>query len=101
MKAASKFDFSLLLSDRTRLKIMAFLASAAEPIDFRTMLEKLELSKGNLSSHTRKLEEAGFIKVTKRFIDRKPLTSFEITKSGREEVKSHLQAIERALRAAL
>ena len=42
------------------------------------------LTKGNLSSHMSKLEEAGYIKVKKKFIGKKPLTMLMITGKGRK-----------------
>lgn len=87
-----------LLQDRTRLAIIAALARESEPIAFGQLQEKLQLTGGNLSVHTRKLEEAGLIAVEKKFLDRKPITTFAITATGRADLASYLQMIESILR---
>ncbi len=51
-----------LLADRTRLVIMSALAAAEEPMPFMRLLDSLELTRGNLASHLRKLEEAGLLR---------------------------------------
>ena len=94
-------DTHPLLSDRVRLAIMAAVASAGEPVDFNTLLSSLELTKGNLSTHVRKLEEAGLIEVTKAFVGRKPRTTYEVTREGRVAVKKYLEQVEALLKGAL
>ena len=86
-----------ILMDRVRLVIMATLAASKKPMDFTTLLETLELSKGNLSTHIRKLEDAGLVKVRKEFIERKPRTSYSCTTQGRREMKHYLNSIEALL----
>ena len=66
------FDISRLndvIHGRVRLGIMAYL-STAEEADFSTLKARLDLTDGNLSVHLKKLEEAGFVAVDKRFVDR-------------------------------
>ena len=88
-----------LLADRVRLAIMAALASASEGIDFTTLLESLSLSRGNLSSHLRKLEQGDFITVEKHFVDRVPRSTYRCTAKGSEEIKRYLHEMERALKS--
>ncbi len=89
-----------LLTDRVRLVIAVTLAGAKEPMDFRSLLDALNLTKGNLSSHMRKLEEAGIVHIQKEFIDRKPKTTYTLSNKGREELKAYLDTIENFVRAA-
>ena len=86
-------DIHPLLTDRSRLLIMSTLAGQQEEVDFSTLVDVLEFSRGNLSVHMRKLEEAGFVEIKKSFVDRKPRTTFLITSQGRKEVKAYLQAV--------
>ena len=88
-----------LLADRVRLSIMAALAGSTEPIEFTRLLELLELTRGNLSTHMRKLEEAEFVRVLKEFANRKPRTTYELTKEGRKELEHYLKTVELALKA--
>jgi len=93
-------DFSPhpLLSERSRLVILASLATSPGPMDFLQLLLETKLTKGNLSVHVRKLEEAGFVEVTKEFVDRKPCTRYRCTKQGRKELKNYLGAVEKLLK---
>ncbi len=83
-----------------RLRIMAALV-ALEPgndVDFTYLRHLLDLTDGNLSAHLRKLEEAGYIAVTKTFVDRKPRTFLGATAEGREVFQEHVAALEAILK---
>ena len=77
---------------------MALLAAEKEVVSFTDLQQRLELTKGNLSSHLRKLEDAGFIEVSKEFVDRKPLTTYRCSATGRDEMKRYLSIVERMLK---
>lgn len=87
-----------LLADRVRLAIVATLAASALPVDFNTLLDALDLSKGNLSSHIRKLEEGGLVEVTKSFVDRKPHTTYTCTPRGLRDLEDYLDRLDALLR---
>lgn len=92
---ADDFDIGRLdevIHGRIRLGIMAFL-SGADTADFNTLKAKLQTTDGNLSVHLRKLEEAGFVAVTKSFRGRKPLTEARMTETGRAAFIAYLDAI--------
>lgn len=65
-----------------------------ESLDFATLKSLLQLTDGNLASHTRNLEDLGYIACEKRFIGRKPNTTFSITEKGRTAFAEHLKALE-------
>ncbi len=90
-----------LLADRTRLAIMATLAASQDRVDFNALIASLGLTKGNLASHIRKLEEGGLLVVTKEFVDRKPRTSYQCTSKGVSEVRAYLEKVEALLKGAL
>jgi len=77
---------------KVRLGIMSILA-VNESVDFTTIKNLLNLTDGNLASHTRSLEELGYICSSKQFIGRKPNTQFSITPEGRKAFaeQRHLQ----------
>jgi len=77
---------------KIRLGIMSVLA-ANESADFNTLKSLLELTDGNLASHARNLEELGYIKCEKRFVGRKPNTTYSITDEGRAAFAAHVQAL--------
>lgn len=92
---ADDFDIGRLdevIHGRMRLGIMAFL-SGVESADFNTLKARLQATDGNLSVHLRKLEDAGFVKVAKRFEGRKPLTEASMTPSGRDAFVAYLDAL--------
>lgn len=78
---------------RARLGIMSVLM-VNDTADFATLKHLLELTDGNLASHARALEELGYIACEKRFIGRKPNTTYRATLKGREAFKEHLAALE-------
>ena len=79
--------------NRARLGIMSVL-SVEESVPFVRLKELLGLSDGNLASHIRSLEEAGYLMTRKQFIGRKPNTSFSITDKGRRAFREHIDALE-------
>ena len=82
-----------VIHGRVRLGIMAFL-SGADSADFGTLKARLQVTDGNLSVHLRKLEDAGFVAVTKRFEGRKPLTEASMTPAGRKAFVAYLDAMQ-------
>ncbi len=91
-------SFHPLLADKVRLSIMGVLANSNEPIAFTDLIEAMQLTKGNLSSHMKKLEEGGLIKMEKEFVNRKPRTTYECTPNGREHLKEYLEQIQALLK---
>lgn len=71
---------------------MAILASGYRA-DFTFLKTSLNLSDGNLASHLRTLEEAGYIEVTKQFIGRRPNTMYKATDRGRAAYESYRKTI--------
>ena len=79
-----------------RLRIMAALVAleAEDEVDFTYLRCLLEVIDGNLGAHLRKLEEAGYIAVSKTFVDRKPRTYVSATAGGRRVFQEHVKALE-------
>ena len=98
MNASDLLNVNPVLVDRVRLSIMANLVLAGGPVDFNTLLAELDLTKGNLSTHLRKLEEAEMIALNKEFIDRKPRSSYRCTAKGKKEMQNYLSTIESLLK---
>jgi DNA-binding MarR family transcriptional regulator len=61
--------------------------------DFTFLLHQTEMTAGNLSAHLSKLEAAGYVEVTKEFIERKPHTALALTKKGREAFKEYRRRV--------
>lgn len=79
--------------NKARLGIMSVL-SVNESVSFVRLKELLGLSDGNLASHIRGLEDAGYLATRKCFVGRKPNTTFSITDTGKEAFRQHLLALE-------
>ncbi len=85
-----------VIHGRMRLGIMVYLADAGAA-DFTELKTALEATQGNLSVHLKKLEEAGYVGVTKSFKDNKPLTRIAITPEGRRAFAAYLDALGRLI----
>ena len=85
-----------VIHGRIRLGIMAYLVGAGSA-DFGTLKAQLQATDGNLSVHLRKLEEAGYVAITKSFRDLKPLTSVSLTEPGRVAFLKYLGSISKLM----
>lgn len=90
---ARVFELPKLLHERARLAIMSTLATRGEGVDFNELLRDLQLTRGNLAVHVRKLEEAGYIDVHKHFVGRMPRTTYSLTEHGRREFAEYLELL--------
>jgi DNA-binding transcriptional ArsR family regulator len=81
-------ELDRMVHEPARLAILTVLASAEE-VAFLFLQRITGLSKGNLSSHTQKLEAAGYLETAKAFQGRIPVTSFRITEDGRTALRAY------------
>ena len=87
-----------LVANPGRLRILTALASAgAAREDFVRLRGRTRLTDGNLASHAKRLASAGMIDVDKAFRDGKPVTTFALTRAGREALESHARDLLAAL----
>ena len=82
-----------LIHERIRLGIVSALA-ADDGMSFADLKQVLQTTDGNLSVHARKLEEAGYVKVTKGFEDRRPKTLYRLTAKGRRAFEEYVNQME-------
>ena len=82
---------------RVRLGIMSALV-VNDSIDFTSLRELLGVTDGNLASHLKALEKENYIEIQKQFINRKPNTSYMITKEGRKSFEFHLSILEKLIK---
>lgn len=75
-------DLDRVIHEPARLLIVALLAGVKEA-DFLWIQRESELTKGNLSSHLSKLEEAGYVEIEKTYKGKVPLTLLRLTRLGR------------------
>lgn len=81
---------------RVRLGIMSVLM-VNDWVDFSEMKNLLEVTDGNLASHSNALEKSNYIEVKKEFVGKKPKTSYRVTQTGRTAFTEHLDALEKLL----
>jgi DNA-binding transcriptional ArsR family regulator len=86
-----------LIHEPGRLAILTVLSSV-KSADFVFLQRTTGLTKGNLSSHLTKLEEAGLVRIEKRFVLKKPNTNVELTSDGRARVSRHWDQLDRLKR---
>ena len=94
MSKRGKPEFDELILSRTRLGIISALISG-DKLEFTYLRNALSLSDGNLSVQIRKLERAGYVRVEKMFVDRKPKTFCEITRKGRRAIRDLIATLDR------
>jgi DNA-binding MarR family transcriptional regulator len=85
-------DIDRLIHEPSRLTIMANLY-VVQSADFRFLQHQTGMTPGNLSAHLSKLEDAGYVEVTKEFLERKPHTALALTKKGRVAFKEYRKKV--------
>jgi len=81
-------NINKIIHEPARLLLMAHLF-VVESADFLFLQRQTGLTWGNMSSHLRKLENAGYVAVEKEFIDKKPHTTLKLTDKGRRAFKEY------------
>ncbi len=68
-----------------------------DSVEFTRLKELLGVTDGNLASHIKALEKAGYIMIIKQFINKKPNTRYAASKEGKIAFKKHLNALEKLI----
>ena len=89
-----------LIHEPGRLAILTVLSSVSDA-DFVFLQRTTGLTKGNLSSHLTKLEDAGLVAIEKRFVRKKPNTSVALTRAGKQRIKRHWEQLDRLKRLSV
>jgi|TARA_E500000318_G_scaffold91389_2_gene89558 DNA-binding MarR family transcriptional regulator len=90
-------NINKLFDHRIRLGIMSILM-VNDGVDFNRLKELLDVTDGNLASHTKTLEKAEYIKIEKSFIGKKPNTKYSLTLLGKQAFKKHIAALEQLIK---
>jgi DNA-binding transcriptional ArsR family regulator len=86
-------DLDRLIHEPARLLIVTILASVVSA-DFLFLQRETGLTKGNLSAHLSKLEEAGYVKIEKTFKGKLPLTICKLTAAGKRALTEYRQQLQ-------
>lgn len=79
--------------NRVKLGLMSVLV-VNDWVDFTEMKDLLNVTDGNLASHSSALEKINYIEIKKEFVGKKPKTSYRVTQKGREAFQQHLTSLE-------
>lgn len=82
-----------VIHEKGRLAIMSMLAATPE-ISFTELRDTLEMTDGNLTTHVRTLQEAGYVAVAKSFQNNRPLTTCSLTAAGRKAFAGYVALLE-------
>jgi DNA-binding MarR family transcriptional regulator len=85
-----------------RLRVTVTLATlaAGEQITFPRLQQLAGMTAGNLATHLRKLEDAGYVRVTKAYRRRTPVTWLSLTTAGRAALEEYTAALQTLLASA-
>jgi DNA-binding MarR family transcriptional regulator len=90
MKALNGLDPAL--EHRARFAVAVLLARHGE-ISFARFKEELDMTDGNLGAQLRRLEDERYVSIRRDFVDRRPVTWYKLTASGRKALDRHLAAL--------
>jgi DNA-binding MarR family transcriptional regulator len=82
---------------RLRLMVVLTALPPETQVVFSYLKDTLELTDGNLGAHLHKLEEAGYVTISKTFVHNKPQTYVEVTEAGRQAFAEHTAALREIL----
>lgn len=89
-------DIDRLLEHRVRLGICVLL-TRSDSLTFQRFKALLQETDGSLGAHLRKLEDAEYVSVKKEFHERKPVSWYTLTETGRKTLSAHLSALQRLI----
>ncbi len=93
-------ELNPVIHAKLRLAVLSLL-SGVERADFAWLREKTGSTDGNIGSHLIKLEEAKYIAVEKKFVDRKPVSLYRMTPTGRKALTAYISAMKQLLGSAI
>jgi DNA-binding MarR family transcriptional regulator len=89
-------DLDRVVHSPPRLMILAYLA-AVDSADFIFLMNQVDLTRGNLSSHLKTLEEAEYVSINKEFVDKVPRTLIRLTNKGQEAIQTYREQMRKVI----
>lgn len=83
-----------VIHEKGRLGIMSSLAATPE-LSFTELRDTLNMTDGNLTTHIRTLQEAGYVSVAKSYQNNRPLTTCSLTSKGRKAFGAYIDLLEK------
>jgi DNA-binding HxlR family transcriptional regulator len=89
-----------VIHGKLRLALLSLL-TGVEEAEFTWLRAKTGATDGNLGAQLAKLEEAGYVSVKKKFVQRKPQTLYHMTEAGRTALTEYVKALKQLLGGAM
>lgn len=86
-----------VIHERGRLAIMSMLAATPD-LSFTELRDALDMTDGNLTTHMRTLQEAGYVAIAKSVRNRRPLTTAALTPDGRRAFSTYVGLLEQIVK---
>lgn len=86
-----------VIHEKGRMAIMSLLAATPD-LSFTELKQTLNMTDGNLTTHIKTLQQAGYIGVTKSVLNNRPLTTCSLTAAGRTAFRSYVELLEQIVR---
>jgi DNA-binding MarR family transcriptional regulator len=83
-----------IIHEQGRLGIMSLLAASPE-LSFTELRDSLGMTDGNITTHIRTLQEAGYVSVAKSYQNNRPLTTCSLTANGRKAFATYINSLEK------
>jgi len=93
-------ELNPVVHGKLRLALLSLL-SGIEEAEFTWLRSRTGSTDGNLGAQLLKLEEAGYVVVEKKFVQRKPQTLYRMTEAGREALTEYVQSLKQLLGASI
>jgi DNA-binding PadR family transcriptional regulator len=93
-------ELNPVVHGKLRLALLSLL-SGIEEAEFTWLRSRTGSTDGNLGAQLLKLEEAGYVTVEKKFVQRKPQTLYRMTDAGRKALTEYVQALKQMLGGAI
>ena len=89
-------EIDRVIHEPARLLILAYL-SVVDSADLLFLMNQTALTRGNLSSHLRKLEAAGYVEIKKEFVEKIPRTLLRLTEGGKKAFQQYQSNMKQVL----
>lgn len=86
-----------VIHEKGRMAIMSLLGAASE-LSFTELRDSLGMTDGNITTHIRTLQQAGYIAVTKSVHEKRPLTTCSLTPAGRKAFEDYIGLLEQIVK---
>ena len=99
MNPESFHQLDKVIHEKSRMAIMSMLAASPD-MSFTELRDALNMTDGNLTTHIRTLQKAGYVAVAKSFQNNRPLTTCSLTEDGKTAFTGYVSLLEEIVKAA-